>query len=200
MTFLQKTAIELLTRHVKDDQSAEAVIREYLGVFLDERSNMIHVDTPRDIVVPEVDYIDPDLVDLIGKRENRDDEWFEHHLVTRANAELAKSFKRVDECKPFPMTHQAFVLRHFQNGSFSRHPQGDLEIEPGFRPATFEESAAFMRTYSRISEHFFIAVFGSSWRHVDHEIPAYAVWSKGKLWLQHRRSLGEDRVLLMTPV
>jgi hypothetical protein len=197
VTFLQKTAIDLLTRHVKDDASAEAVIREHLGVFLNERSNMIFVDTPQDGVVPEISYIDPDLVELIGKREERDEEWFENHLVTRANIELAKSFKRVDERKPFPMTHQGFVLRHFENGAYRAH---DLDPEPGFRPATLEESAAFVRKYPLISVYFSLVVLGSEWRHIQYEIPAHAVWRKDSFRLRHHRSLGEDSLLLMTPV
>lgn len=200
MTFLQKTAIELLTGLVKDDTAAAGILREYLGVIYGERSNMIQIDMklaegiqPADLTF---DFVHLDLVELIGKREQRDEEWLEKHLVTTVNPELAEKFVRVDKPVEFPETH-SFIVRHFENGVWTKHPKGPLEIEPCFRPATVEESLVFMRRHPRFMEYFWVVILGSEWRHADHEIPAHACWHKGKLELHPNRIIGERDLLLM---
>jgi hypothetical protein len=199
-SFLRQTAIDVLTSLVKDDVNAEGVLREYLGVIYGERSNMMQIDMamaegiqPADL---EFDFVHPDLVALIGENEKRDEEWFEKHLVTTANPELAKKFVRVDKPVESPETH-SFIVRHFEDGVWSKHPKGALEIEPCFRPATVEESLPFMRKKPLFMEYFSVAILGSEWRHAECEIPAHAHWRKGKLELHPHRALGERDLLLM---
>lgn len=164
MTFLQKTAIELLTRHVKDDQSAEAVINEHLSIFLNDCSPIFSIDTRQPCPVPG---------------------------FSRSES----VFSRIDEpISPLDRSGE-FRLRHFSDPP----PVAELLArDPGYRYASFEESAAFHFRHSLVSYYFRIVVLGSTWQRLDDErVVAHVEWHRDQAILTTETRMTEDRLLLL---
>lgn len=200
MSFLQKAAIEVLSRHVKDDASAEAVFNEYLGVFFNDRSPILSVEVGSVHAIPSLRFIAESLSASVSKTERGPFRRLGDRRPYRtAFLPCAESlFLRVDEPRAPAERSSEFILRHF-----TEVPQLSdlLSLDPGFRHASYEESVAFHERRSLVSRYFRIVVLGSTWRHPDHSnVSVHVEWYRDKPVLTSDTALTEDCLLLLAKI